>query len=105
MTDTILPNPRIKCYAADTLLHNTVKTIQQDFRKLIDEDPLLTGESVYCICSHHVEQHYTIHNQYNHVTNIHCHGSNELCNCELFRARSERVSKLLCSITLSQNQA
>ena len=88
MTNTSLsPKPGIKCYVEnnrfhDTPLHNTVKTTQESITKSIDKDLLWTGESVNCICSHHVEQHITIRDENSHEITIHCHGSYERCNCE-----------------------
>jgi hypothetical protein len=102
MANTIIsPKPEIKCYAGnnklcDILLHNTVKGTRQNFRNLTDEDLLWTGESVYCICSHNVEQHITIRDENSHEITIHCHGSDERCNCEDFRTCSVRLSHRNC---------
>lgn len=96
---SISPNPGIKCYAGNnglcvTPLNNTVKTTRVSL-KLTDED-LWTGESVYCICLHHVEQHCTIRDENGPETTIHCHGSDEHCNCDEFRTCSIKLSLSNC---------
>jgi hypothetical protein len=94
MTDTsfISYKPRIKRYVRNNLLYDTAERKLDKVRKLADEDWLWTGESVYCICTHHVAQHCTIRSEYNLTVIIHCHGDNELCSCELFRAQTKRGS-------------
>lgn len=97
MTDTIsiLSKPRIKCYVGNnklySLLLNTAINYDTNIEKLTEEW-LWTGESTHCVCNHHVEQHCTIHDRYNYVTDIHCHGGKELCNCKLFTTRSMRIT-------------
>jgi hypothetical protein len=98
-TVSISPKPGIKCYAGklcDTLLYTTAKTTPENIRKLTNEDLLWTGESVYCICSHHVEQHSTVRDQYGCELAILCHGNNGSCNCTLFRTCSIRLSHSNC---------
>jgi hypothetical protein len=65
---TSISNPRIKSYVGDYMLYetrfdDTAEETLQKFRKLTDKELLWTGESVYCICSHHVEQHRTIRDE------------------------------------------
>lgn len=91
-TISISSKPGIKCFLADARVRDTL----EKFRKLPHEEILWTGESTHCVCNHHVEQHYTFRDQYNRITDIHCHGSNELCNCEDFRTRSIRLSHSNC---------
>jgi hypothetical protein len=87
MTDTTFISyiPRIKCYVRNNLLNDTAE------ERLTHEDWLWTGESVYCICTHHVAQHCTIRSEYNLAVIIHCHGDNELCSCEHFRPQMMRL--------------
>ncbi len=99
MTDTISisPKPKIKCYAGNNklcnmLFYGNTKTTLEKIKKLLDEGRLWTGESVYCICTHHVVQHCTVRDHNGSVIIIHCHGNEESCNCELFRTRSVRLS-------------
>jgi hypothetical protein len=94
MTDTtsISYKPRIKCYVRNNLLYDTTEEKLDKVRKLADEEWLWTGESVYCICTHHVERHCTIRNKYDLAVTIHCHGDNELCSCEHFRPQMMRRS-------------
>jgi hypothetical protein len=73
-------------YKQDCKWHNKKHDI-----KLNAEEWLWTGESVYCVCAHHVEMHCTIRDKYGLVINIHCHGENELCTCEHFMTRKFRV--------------
>lgn len=98
-TISISPEAGIKCCAGnkfcDTQFHSTVKTTPEKFRRLTDEEILLTGESTQCICNHHVEQHCT-RDHYDCTINSHCHGSNEHCNCKFFMARSVRLSHSNC---------
>jgi hypothetical protein len=93
MTDSlsILSRPGIKCFPGNTKLYRSAEEEQEKFTGSTKEEILLTGESVYCICSHHVEQHCTVDDQYSH-----CHGSNEQCNCEEFRTHSIRLSYSNC---------
>jgi hypothetical protein len=101
MTDTIsiLSKPRIKCFAANNkpcnVLLNAVRsydtTIEKN-TKLTEEGGLWTRESIHCICNPHVEQYCTFRSRCNRVTDIHYHGSNELCNCILFRIWSMKIT-------------
>ena len=95
MTETdpisISSKPGIKCFPADTRVRDTL----EEFRKLTDEEIFWTGESTYCVCNHHVEQHYPVDDQYSHRITIYCHGSNECCNCD-FMTRSIRLSHINC---------
>ena len=61
-------------------------------RKLTEEKWLWTGDSVYCIYTHHVEDHCTIRDKCDFVVTIHCHGNNELCSCEHFRRQRLRIA-------------
>jgi hypothetical protein len=95
-TISLSPKPGIKCYAGnnkfyDTQFHSTAKMTREKFRKLKDEELLLTGESVQCVCNHHVKQHCT-KDHYDRTINRHCHGSNVLCNCKFFMAHSISLS-------------
>jgi hypothetical protein len=94
MTDTtfISYKPGIKCYVRNNLFYDTAEEKLDKVRKLTEKDWLWTGESVYCICTHHVEQHCTVHNKYGLPVTIHCHGDNELCCCEHFRSQLMRGS-------------
>lgn len=99
MADTISisPKPGIKCYVRDNMLcetrfDDTVEETLEKVRKVTEEEWLWTGESVYCICTHHVEQHCTIHGKHGFAVTIHCHGDNELCSCEHFRAQRLRIT-------------
>ena len=63
--------------------------------KLTEDEWLWTGESVYCICTHHVEHHYTVRDRYGHLMTVYCDSrsdSNEKCNCRLFRPRSMKIN-------------
>ena len=99
MIDTISISPKagIKCYGVNYKFCNLrsddigKKTVEK-ITNLTKEEWLWTGESAYCICTHHVEQHWTVRDRNGSVRNIHCHGSEEQCNCELFRTRSIRLS-------------
>lgn len=71
-------------YVFDAKNEKTSKPTKQEW--------LWTGESTYCICTHHVVHHCTAHDRNGSVINIHCHGSEKRCNCELFRTRSVRLS-------------
>jgi len=93
MANTISSKHEIKCFPENiklckTLFYDTVQGKLEKIRKLTEEERLWTGESAYCICTHHVEQHCTVRNRYGRRMTIHCHGSDERCNCELFRTRS-----------------
>jgi hypothetical protein len=95
-TTSILPKPEIKCYVRDNMiceiqLDDTAEETLEKVKKLTAKEWLWTGESVYCICTHHVEKHCTFRDKYGHVISIHCHGSEERCNCELFRTYSIRT--------------
>lgn len=101
-TISISPKPRIKCYAVN---HKTCNLWFDDdvgkkpiekITNLTQEKWLWTGESTYCTCNHHVEQHCTVRDRMNSVTNIHCHGSKGRCNCELFIPCSIRLSCSNC---------
>ena len=87
-TISISSKPGIKCFPANLI-------ILEKFRQLKDEEILLTGESTQCICNHHVEQHST-RDHYDRRINRHCHGSDELCNCKFFMARSVRLTHCNC---------
>ena len=94
---TSISNPRIKSYVGDCMLcetrfDDTAEETLQKFRKLTDKGLLWTGESTHCLCNHPVEQHCTARDRFNRVTNIHCHGSNKLCNCKFFIPCSIRLS-------------
>jgi hypothetical protein len=94
MTDTtisISSKPRIKCFP-----RNSEQAKLEKIAGLMGEEILWTGESVYCICSHHVKQHCTVYDQYDHEITIHCHGSNERCNCEGFKTRGIRLIHSNC---------
>jgi hypothetical protein len=95
-TITISSKPEIKCYAENkTLFDDTANTTLEKFRNLTDEEWLWTGQSVHCICTHHVEQHHTIRDPYGYVVTIYCNSrsnNNENCYCELFRPRSMKMS-------------
>ena len=98
MTDTtsVSPKPGIKCYVRDniTWFDETAEETLEKVRTVTGEEWLWTGESVYCICTHHVEQHCTIRDEYGFVVTIQCHGDNGLCCCEHFRpARKLKKSK------------
>ena len=98
-TIAISPKPGIKCCArnnkfCDTQFHSTAERTLEKFQKLTNEEWFWTGEYPYCICAHHVEQHCTIHDRYNRIVAIHCHGNNESCNCELFRTLCIRLDLL-----------
>ena len=78
---SISSKPGIKCFPAsagmhDTFLYDIANTALEKFRKLKDEEILLTGESTQCICNHHVEQHST-RDHYDRTINRHCHGSDD----------------------------
>ena len=68
----------------------TLKKINQ----LSGDKHLWTGESINCICTHHVEQHCTIRD--GRDITIHCHGSDKHCNCEDFRTHSILLSHSNC---------
>jgi hypothetical protein len=103
---SISPKPGIKCCAGDNKLYNiTANTAPEKFRRLTNEDLFWTGESTYCVCNHHVEQHYTIDDQYSHRITIYCHGSNERCNCDDFRTRSVRLSHINCYKMVTESLA
>lgn len=98
-TSHISPEPRIKHFAGSpsVLSYDTIKTTLGNFTNLIDDEWLRTGESAYCICTHHVEKHCTIRDQYDRIITIYCHsrpGNYEDCNCVHFRPRSMKVSCL-----------
>lgn len=102
MADTISISTKdgIKCYAGNIKLCDTCSyAANASLRKvnqLTGEERLWTGESVHCICTHHVEQHCTIRDRNGSVISIHCHGSDERCNCEDFRTSSIRLSHSSC---------
>jgi len=90
--------PGIKRYVGDNMLseirfYDTVEDTLGNVRKLTEREWLWTGEFVYCICTHHVEQHCTVRDKYGFAVTIHCHGDNELCNCEHFRTKTLRIAK------------
>lgn len=61
----------------------------------LTEEWLWTGESVYCICTHHVEHHNTVRDRYGRLMTIYCDsrsGINENCSCRLFRPRSMKIN-------------
>ena len=96
MAETISSKPGIECFPeniklCETLFYDTAQRKLEKIRKLTDEELLWTGESAYYICTHHVEQHCTVRNGYGRGITIHCHGSEERCNCELFRTYSIRI--------------
>ena len=96
-TSSISPKPGIKCYVGDNILseirvYDTAEETLEIVRKLTEKEWLWTGESVYCICTHHVEQHCTIRDKYDFAVTIHCHGDNELCSCEHFRTQRLRIA-------------
>jgi hypothetical protein len=107
-TISISPEPGIKCCAWDKFcdieFHSTAKVTPERFRKLIDEEILLTGESTQCVCSHHVEQHCT-RDHCDRTIKRHCHGSNELCNCKFFMAHSIRLSHSNCYKMVTEREA
>ena len=74
-TISISPKPGIKCFPANVTY----------------EEILWTGESIQCVCNHHIEQHCT-RDHCDQTINSHCHGNNELCNCKYFMAHSIRLS-------------
>ena len=97
------PKAGIKCFAGnnklnDALLHaaRSYDTTIEKVTELTAKEWLWTGESVYCNCSHHVQQHFTIGDENSHEITIHCHGSEERCNCEDFRTCSIRLSHSNC---------
>jgi hypothetical protein len=102
MVDTIsmLTKHGIKCYVGNIKLYDTCSyAANASLRKvnqLAGDEDLWTGESVRCICTHHVEQHCTVHDQNGREITTHCHGSDERCNCEDFRTRSIRLSHSNC---------
>ena len=102
MADTIsiLPKPRIKCYAWDIKLYDTVydtaKPTLEKVNQLAGDEWLWTGESVHCICTHHVGQHCTVRDPYGHEITAHCHDSDEHYNCEDFMTCSIRLSHSKC---------
>jgi hypothetical protein len=95
-TSSISPKPGIKRYVGNNMFSearfdDTAEETLEIVWKLTEKDWLWTGESVYCICTHHVEKHCTFRDKYGRVITIHCHGSEERCNCELFRTYSIRI--------------
>jgi hypothetical protein len=98
---SILPKPKIKCYVRDNMiceiqLDDTAVETLEKVKELTEKERLWTGESTYCICTHHVRQHCTIRDRYGYKITIHCHGSDECCNCEGFRTFSIRLSHSNC---------
>jgi hypothetical protein len=92
MADTTISyTPRIKCYVRDNILYDTEEKKLEKVRILTQEEWLWTGQSVYCICTHHVERHCTIRKKNGLAVIIHCHGDNELCSCEHFRPQMVRL--------------
>ncbi len=102
MVDTISMSTKhgIKCYVGNIKLCDTCSyAANASLRKvnqLTGDECLWTGESVHCICTHHVEQHCTVRDEYGHEITVHCHGSDEHCNCEDFRTCSIRLSHSNC---------
>jgi hypothetical protein len=99
MADTISisPSPEIKCYGGNiklchALYYDSAKTTPKMMKNITDEERLWTGESAYCVCTHHVVHHCTVRDLNGSVINIHCHGDEARCNCEFFRTRSIRLS-------------
>jgi hypothetical protein len=99
----ILPKPEIKCYDRDNMFCETrfVDTTETRLENVIkfpeEEEWLWTGESVHGICTHHVQQHCTVRDQYGRAMTIYCRnrsGNNENCNCGLFRTRSKKRTNL-----------
>jgi hypothetical protein len=90
----------IKSYAEDIKLCDTCSyAANASLRKvnqLTGDECLWTGESVHCICTHHVEQHCTIRDKNGREITIHCHGNDERCNCDDFRTCSIRLSYSKC---------
>jgi hypothetical protein len=94
---SITPKPRIKCYVGDNKLCNKnsytiAKRTLEEIGNLPDIDWLWSEESAHCICTHHGLYHYTIRDKSHFVVSTHCHGDNELCNCEEFRS-AQRLRK------------
>jgi hypothetical protein len=112
MTDTISisSKPRIKCFVGNNKLCNTLSYVTanvtlEKVRNLTEEEWLWTDESAFCICTHHVEQHRTVRDQYGRVITIYCHsrsGNNENCNCGLFRTRSIKINSHIETLRLGR---
>lgn len=105
----ISTNHEIKCYGGDIKLFDTcfyiAKTTLKKINQLTGDELLWTGESVACICTHHVEQHCTIRDKNGREITIHCHGNDERCNCDNFRTRSIRLSHSNCYKMVTQRLA
>lgn len=93
---SISTNHGIKCYGGDIKLFDTcsftAKSTLKKINQLTGDEHLWTGESVDCICTHHVEQHCTVRDKNGREITIHCHGNDERCNCDNFRTCSIRLS-------------
>lgn len=64
---------------------NNVGNIIRNYTN-VNEIWLWTGESVYCKCTHHVEQHCT--HCYQRITIFHCHSCNECTGFEAYKIRA-----------------
>jgi hypothetical protein len=84
----------------------SVISSQPKHKSFVKNSWLWTGESTYCICTHHVGQHCTIRDQSDHVIAIHCHGTDgnsKHCSCGLFRAHCIRIDSCYCNSNERKN--
>jgi hypothetical protein len=99
----------IKCYGGDIKLYDTCsytsKTTLNKINQLAGDEHFWNGESVDCICTHHVEQHCTVRDKNGREITIHCHGNDERCNCEDFRTRSIILSHSNCYKMVTESLA
>jgi hypothetical protein len=75
----------------------SVISSQLKHKSFVENSWLWTGESINCICTHHVEQHCTIRDQYGDVITIHCHGTDgdsKSCSCRLFTPYFIRIDSI-----------
>lgn len=100
MADTISISTKhgIKSYAGDIKLCDTCSYIAnatlKKVNQLTGDECLWTGESVHCICTHHVEQHCTVRDKCGLAIAVHCHGAfenNEQCHCRRYIPKSIRI--------------